>query len=289
MNIQKYQVFLKAVTLGSITKAATELNYTQSGVSRMIADLEKEWHVTLIERGKTGISLTSDGMKLLPTIQRICNEQDLLTRQLMHLKNLEAGFIRIGTFSSVATHWLPKMIARFREDYPQIEFELLMGDYLEIEQWVASGRVDFGFIRLPAVNELLTTQVIAKDKLLVVMPKGHPLCEYENIPIAALSDYPFMLLEKGTNKDISRFLESSGIQLDVFFRTWDDYAIMAMVEQNLGIAILPELILGRNHYAIETRELVESGYRSIGLAVRSYDHLSVAGKKFLEYLAIIEA
>lgn len=289
MNIQKYQVFLKAVTLGSITKAATELNYTQSGVSRMIADLEKEWHVTLIERGKTGISLTSDGMKLLPTIQRICNEQDLLTRQLMHLKNLEAGFIRIGTFSSVATHWLPKMIARFREDYPQIEFELLMGDYLEIEQWVASGRVDFGFIRLPAVNELLTTQVIAKDKLLVVMPKGHPLCEYEKIPIAALSDYPFMLLEKGTNKDISRFLESSGIQLDVFFRTWDDYAIMAMVEQNLGIAILPELILGRNHYAIETRELVESGYRSIGLAVRSYDHLSVAGKKFLEYLAIIEA
>ena len=287
MNIQKYQVFLKAVTLGSITKAATELNYTQSGVSRMIADLEKEWRVTLVERGKTGISLTSDGMKLLPTIQRICNEQDLLSRQLMHLKNLEAGFIRIGTFSSVATHWLPKMIARFREDYPQIEFELLMGDYLEIEQWVASGRVDFGFIRLPAVNEALTTQVIADDKLLVVMPKDHPLCRYDKVPIGALPKYPFMLLEKGTNKDISKFLEKSGIQVDVFFRTWDDYAIMAMVEQHLGIAILPELILARNPYTIETRELADPGFRSIGLAIRSHEHISVAGKKFLEYLSLI--
>ena len=65
MNIQKYMAFVKAVEYGSFTKAAEILNYSQSGISRMINDLEKEWQVVLLERRKTGVRLTSDGVKLL--------------------------------------------------------------------------------------------------------------------------------------------------------------------------------------------------------------------------------
>ena len=74
MNIQKYMAFVKTVECGSFTKAAVILNYTQSGISRMIKDLETEWDVSLLERNRSGVSLTSDGLKLLPQLKRICND-----------------------------------------------------------------------------------------------------------------------------------------------------------------------------------------------------------------------
>ena len=66
---------------------------------------------------------------------------------------MEAGLIRIGTFSSVATHWLPNIIKKFQEDYPNIDYELLLGDYTEIESWITEGRVDCGFLKLPTLPE----------------------------------------------------------------------------------------------------------------------------------------
>jgi DNA-binding transcriptional LysR family regulator len=98
MNIQKYMAFVKAVEYGSFTKAAETLNYTQSGVSRMISDLEAEWGVSLLERGRSGVSLTSDGLKLLPMLQRICNEQKMLMTQVDNLHGMQSGLIRIGGY-----------------------------------------------------------------------------------------------------------------------------------------------------------------------------------------------
>ena len=108
MNIQKYLALVKAVEYGSFTEAAAALHYTQSGISRMIGDLETEWGVSLLERGRGGVRLTSDGLKLLPQLQRICNEHEILLLQVDDLHDMQSGLIRIGTFSSVATHWLPK-------------------------------------------------------------------------------------------------------------------------------------------------------------------------------------
>ena len=133
MNIQKFMAFVKAVEYGSFTKAAEALNYTQSGISRMISDLETEWGVFLLERGRAGVSLTSDGLKLEPQLKRICNEHEILMTQIEDLHNMQSGMIRIGTFSSVATHWLPNMIKIFQMDYPKIDFELLLGDYTELK------------------------------------------------------------------------------------------------------------------------------------------------------------
>lgn len=78
MNIQKYMAFIKTVEYGSFTKAAEILNYSQSGISRMIGDLENEWKVTLLERGRAGVKLTSDGLKLLPFVKNVCNEYNKL-------------------------------------------------------------------------------------------------------------------------------------------------------------------------------------------------------------------
>ncbi len=283
MNLQKYLSFVKTVEYGSFTKAAEILNYTQSGISRMIADLEKEWSVTLLERSKNGVKPTSDGLKLLPYAQNICADFDKLKMQVDELNGLQSGLIRIGTFSSVATHWLPNIIKEFQKDYPNIDYELLLGDYTEIEEWIHTGRVDCGFLRLPTHPEFETI-FLEKDKLMAIIPENHPLKDCEKFPVTALCNEPFMLLEKGAKAEISEIFERNKLKPNVKFTTWDDYAVMSMVESGLGIAILPELILKRVPYKIIAKELDVPAYRNIGLALRDKKTASLAVKRFVEYL-----
>lgn len=283
MNILKYMALIRTVECGSFTKAAEMLNYSQSGISRMINDLEKEWGLILLERSRGGVRLTSDGMKLLPYAKSLCDEYQKLQMQVDELNGLQSGLIRIGTFSSVATHWLPNIIRAFQRDYPNIDYELLLGDYSEIEQWIAEGRVDCGFLRLPTHPDFETI-FLEQDRLLAVLPENHPLATAETFPVSALCDEPFMLLEKGGKAEISEIFERCGLRPKVQFTSWDDYAIMSMVENGLGISILPELILKRVPYRIMAKKLDVPAFRKIGLALRDKKTASLAVKRFLDYL-----
>jgi DNA-binding transcriptional LysR family regulator len=283
MNILKYMAFIKTVEFESFTKAAEMLHYSQSGISRMINDLEKEWKVSLLIRNRAGVQLTSDGHKLLPYVQSICKEYQKLQMQIDELNGLQAGLIRIGTFSSVATHWLPNIIKEFQKAYPNIDYELLLGDYYEIEEWILDGRVDCGFIRLPLHSDL---EVVfsEQDKLLVILPENHPLASCERFPVSALCNDPFMLLEKGGKAEVSEIFERYNVTPKIHFTTWDDYAIMSMVESGLGISILPQLILKRVPYRIVLKELDVPAYRNIGFALRDKKTASLAVQKFMDYL-----
>ena len=283
MNIKKYLAFVKTAELSSFTRAAKELGYTQSGISRMISDLESELGVTLLDRSRAGVTLTSEGVELLPHMQRICGENRSLMAHIQDIRGLERGLIRIGTFSSIATHWLPNMIQRFEREYPKIDFELQLGDYGEIEQWVSLGKVDFGFLPIYGRSEL-ETRLVERDRFLVILPVEHPLAGCERFPIKELESYPFMLLEKGGKTEISAILDKYAVRPKIRFTTWDDYAIMSMVEHGLGISILPELILRRAPYKIVAKELEQPQFRELGIAMRNYDTLPLAVKKFLEYL-----
>lgn len=283
MSIQKYKSFLKAVETGSFTKAAEVLDYSQSGISRMISDLEQEWNVTLLERGKSGIRLTSDGLEILPYIQKICYDYERLQMKVDEINGIQSGLIRIGTFSSVATHWLPNIIREFQKDYPNIEYELLLGDYTEIEEWIQTGRVDCGFLRLPTKTDLETI-FLEDDKLMAIIPENHSLKDCEKFPVKALCDEPFMLLEKGDKAEISEIFERNNLTPNVRFTTWDDYAVMSMVESGLGLSILPQLIMKRVPYKVLAKELDVPAYRKIGLALKDKKTASVAVKRFIEYL-----
>ncbi len=283
MNIQKYIAFIRTVEYGSFTKAAEILNYSQSGISRMINDLEKEWGVSLLERGRSGVRLTSDGLQLLPFAKSMCNEYRKLQTQVEELNGMKTGLIRIGTFSSVATHWLPNIISKFQKDYPNIDYELLLGDYAEIEKWIFEGRVDFGFVRLPTLPEF-ETFFLEEDKLLVVLPENHPLADCDYFPVKALCEYPFMLLQRSVKADTADIFEKYNITPKIHFTTWDDYAIMSMVESGLGISILPQLILQRIPYRIITKELEVPAYRKIALGLRDKKNTSLAVRQFLDYI-----
>ena len=283
MSIAKYEAFLKAVEYGSFTRAAQLLGYTQSGVSHMIKDLEEEWGVSLLERDRSGVRVTSDGQKLLPLLRGVCEAQRALLNEVDGLNDLKSGLIRIGTFSSVATHWLPNMIKTFQADYPNIEFELLLGDYNEIENWIVQGRVDCGFLTLPARADL-DTVFLEEDPLLAILPVNHPLAHLPRFPLKALEGEPFMLMEKGGKNEIAGIFERNRLSPNIKFVTWDDYAIMSMVENGLGISILPQLILKRVPYRVLIKELEVPAFRRIGVALRDQARAPLAVKRFLEYL-----
>ncbi|HAS37690.1 MAG TPA: LysR family transcriptional regulator, partial [Ruminococcaceae bacterium] len=225
-NILKYMALIKTVECGSFTKAAELLNYSQSGISRMINDIEKEWGITLLERSRGGLRLTSDGLKIMPFARELCKSYEELQMQVDNLNGLQSGIIRIGTFSSVATHWLPNIIKAFRRDYPNIDYELLLGDYTEIENWIAEGRVDCGFLRLPTHSEFETI-FLEQDPLMAVIPENHPMANCEKFPVTALCGEPFMLLQKDRNNEFFEIFERCGLKPDIKFTTWDDYAIMS--------------------------------------------------------------
>ena len=287
-NLLKYMAFVKTVETGSFTKAAESLHYAQSSVSKMIADLEKEWNLVLLERDRNGVHLTSSGEQILPFARMLIDDYRRLESRVNEINGIETGMIRIGTFSSVAIHWLPNIFAEFQKDFPGIEYEMLMGDYEEVERWIEEGRVDCGFLRLPT-RSAFDTISLKQDEYLVVLPKGHPLCEQHQVDIHQLENQPFLLLEHGGKTEVSDLLEKSQVHPQVRFTTWEDYAIMAMVEKGLGIGILPELILKKIPYEIEIRRLAEPYYREIGIAVKDRTRMSPVTEKFMQYLKYCDA
>ncbi len=286
--LNKYRAFVKTVEKGSFTKAAEALNYAQSSVSKMVADLESEWGMTLLERSKNGVRLTSAGEQLLPYLRRLLSGYAELEGQVCRMKGIESGVVRIGTFASVAIHWLPKLFAGLQRDYPGIECEMLLGDYGEVERWIDEGRVDCGFLRLPTLPKF-DTVLLKRDEYKAVLPVGHPLAEKPTVAVEDLEGVPFLLLEHGGKTEVSALLETHGVHPDIRFTTWEDFAIMAMAERGLGIGILPELILRRIPYRVAIRPLAEPFYRQIGLAMKDRAHLTPAVRKFTEYLPLCVA
>lgn len=283
MNLQKYIAFAKASEHGSFTKAADMLNYSQSGISRMINDLEKEWGISLLERSKGGVKLTAEGIKLLPFVKETIKNFERLQTEIDAINGLQRGLIRIGTFSSVAIHWLPNIIKKFKIDYPNVEYKILFGDYSEIEQWILTGYVDCGFTKLPTTPDL-DTIFLEQDQFMVVLPCKHLFFQQNKISIAAICDEPFILLEKNSKSEVSEIFKRCGLAPNVLFSTGDYHTIMSMVESGLGISILPELVLRRNPYNIVAKKLSFPEYRSIGLALKDKNNCSPLVKKFLEYL-----
>ena len=284
----KYLAFVKTVEQGSFTRAARELDYAQSSISKMVADLEAEWGMTLLERSKSGVCLTSAGEQVLPFLRKVLNDHQELAGQIDRMNGVETGVVRIGTFASVAINWLPNIFAALQRDYPGIEYEMLLGDYEEVEHWIDEGRVDCGFLRLPTLPKF-DTLLLKQDEYKAVLPMGHLLAEKETVAVEDLNNLPFLLLEHGGKTEVSDLLERARVRPDIRFTTWEDFAIMAMVEKGMGVSILPDLILQRIPYQIEIRPLRQPYYRQIGLAMKKQTHPTPAVQKFIEYLPSREA
>ena len=267
MGTSKYAIFVKVVELSSLTKAAQAMGCTQSGVSHAVNALEEQLGFPLLVRNRSGAKLTPDGERVFPAIRDIRDAMEALNRRASSIRGLEAGRVRVGAFTSVAVHWLPGMIQAFQQAYPQVEFELINGDYRDMAEAFLQSRIDLGFVTLP--NELpgCVCEPLVEDRLMVVLPKNHPLAQSAQFPLEAIGDEPFISLLESGNQDARRALELSGVRANVKFKTKDDYALIAMVEQGLGVSILPELLLRGHDHNVCTIPLRNGAARTIGLAV----------------------
>lgn len=281
--LKKIIALLKSAELGSFSAAAEVMSYSPSALSRMVSELEAEWNITLLDRGRNGVSLTPRGFELLPYIQNLYEEFRHLHDKISDLNNLQSGKVRIGTISSVATHVIPLIIQEFQKEYPNIEFEILIGDYTQIEQWIHKGRIDVGFLIYPTLTQLDFTPLM-QDGLLIILPEFHPLADLEKFPVTSVPNFPFILLQQGALSEITRYFETVNVTPDIRYTTIDDYAIMSMVEKGLGIGMLPELILRRAPYRIIRKELTSPAYRTIGFAVRDRSKVPSVVNRFLELL-----
>jgi len=283
MALEKYQTLMSVVECGSLTRAAESLGCTQSAVSHCIDALEKELGFTVIRRSRAGVRLTNEGERLLPAVRNYLGAAEQLRQTASSIRGLESGTVRIGAFTSVAVHWLPPILKEFQRDYPRVDFKLLNGDYHDVEQWLTDGSVDVGFVALPSPVDCETVPLM-EDRLLAILPKHSRFEHYPRFPLVECETEPFISLLESSDHDARRALEAAGVKPNVRFYTKDDYAVIAMVEQGLGISIMPELLLKGRHDDLQILPLVPDARRTIGLAIAAGDRAGPATRRFADYV-----
>ena len=283
MSIAKYEAFLRTVEHGSLSAAALSLGYTQSGVSHMLSSLESELGVRLITRNRGGIHLTEAGERILPVVRNLVGSNEQITQIISSLRGMHSGTVRVGSFTSVAVHWLPGIIKEFQDEYPHIEFKLHNGDYYDVENWLQNREVDIGFVRMP-FDSVYKCYPLVEDRLLAILPKDHKLASMEKFPIKQASREPFISLPESSAHDARMALNAAGVKPNVKFYTKDDYALIAMVAHGLGISIVPELLLSGMSEDVAVLELDEPSSRTICLAMHNDDGVGPATVKFAEHV-----
>lgn len=278
----RYKVFLSIVETKNFTKTAEVFGYTQSAVSQIVHSLEEELNVTLFTRTKRGIFLTADGKLMEPYIRRLCNDYSSILDRSTAINKLEGSVIRVGTFASVSANFLPAVMKKFKTNYPTVQFNLLQADYDTVKTWIKDGVVDFGFLTTDVADKLQSIPLM-KDEMVMILPKNHEKAKNETVLLSDFSQDPFIFLDQGKKSEPMEYFYKAGIEPNQQFRVYDDYTIMNMVEQGLGIAILPKLVLKNHHQDIVVRSLSPAIYRQMCVAYKSDDTISFAGKTFMDF------
>lgn len=282
--MERYFALLKILEIGSFTKAADAMGYSQSAVSQMVQSLESELSLKLLYRSRNGIKLTPEGEALLPYIQRTVNHYNAMLEKTRELKGLNGGLIRIGTLSSVSSQWLPGLIKDFQTLYPKVHFLLHQGDYTTIPAWVRAGEIDFGFVNPDAesVRGLHTIFVTSGGHKAILHP-DHPLAAQPWVTLEQLAKETFLLLEEGCLSEPLEAFRTLGLEPRVELRMHDNFSICSMVEANVGVSILPELALRKMNFRIVQLPTVPPVIRRVSLVMKDPDILPIASRYFIEF------
>ncbi len=279
METQKLAALLKVIECGSITKAGEELGYTQSGLSHMIRSLERELGFPMLLRSKSGVKPSADCLRLLPALRETVRWSNELDGLAASVRGVLGGKVRIGAFTSLSVNWLPRVIGAFRALYPNVELELVDSGGGTLLSALENGQIDVGFgCRPKGVN--VEWIPLFDDQLMVLAPGDASLGD--SFPLSGLHGAPFIALPETYDREVSELLEKNGIEPSIKFTSTDDYTIVSMVEQGLGISVLPELVLrGYRHCNIKTVPLEPPCRRTLGIVFCTERELSPAAKRLL--------
>ncbi|MDO4559878.1 MAG: LysR family transcriptional regulator [bacterium] len=283
MDIRKYEVIIKAAECGNLTKAGESFGYTQSGVSHMIKGVEEEFGFRIFLRSRDGVKLTPDGERVLPILREIAKWNESLGQTVSAINGVIRGVLRIGSFTSIAIHWLPKIIRRFQRDYPNISIDITEGGISTLEGALEEGAVDLTFMSLQPGRSFDRIH-LRKDPFLAILPEGHPRAQEKSFPLEAFNGEDFILVTHGFDYDTNRLLKEYAITPKIKFTSHDDHTVFSMVENGLGVSILPELVMrsyGSRGVALPLEPAV---CRDLALCVPSFAEASPACRRFIEYV-----
>ena len=283
MDISKLQLFSDIAYTKNLSESAQRLGYTQSGVSHAINKLELEMGVSLLKRTNHGVYLTKDAEFLLPKVRSIIGNYNRLMEGVDSLRGLTKGELSIGTYSSIARQWLPAIIKRFQELYPNIKLSIHEGGVKSIEKWLHDGIIDIGFLSWRK-NQNFKFITLSRDNLYVITSKVmEMLPSYREVfPLKAFSEYPFIASKSGVDNDVSDAFETAGGKPEIRFSCNDEHTIISMVANNLGISLLPNMFLKGRENEINIIPVSPCAVRTLGIGVISEKNISVSAAAFIQ-------
>ena len=282
MESKKLEALLMAVDLGSFTKAAEVLGYTQSGLTHMMNSLEKEVGFTLLERGRSGVRLTEEGERIAPSVREFLQANARLDSVIEQVASSRTEIIRVSAYASIAMHWLPGIIQRFREECPDVDVDIRMADHVDVPyELLAQGKMD-AILVSPQDEGQYEWVHLADDPMFAVLPRDFDTQGMTAFPLAAFEARDFIMPSQGFDKDIMRIFNRIGVKPHIL-PTWvDDPTVISMVSHGLGVSMMTELTVRGRTDGVKLLPVEPASSRELGLAVRSLDAASDGLRHFID-------
>ena len=282
MESKKLEALLMAVDLGSFTKAAEVLGYTQSGLTHMMNSLEKEVGFTLLERGRSGVRLTEEGERIAPAVREFLQANARLDSVIEQVASSRTEIIRVSAYASIAMHWLPGIIQRFREECPDVDVGIRMADHVDVPyELLAQGKMD-AILVSPQDEGQYEWVHLADDPMFAVLPRDFDTQGMTAFPLAAFEARDFIMPSQGFDKDIMRIFNRIGVKPHIL-PTWvDDPTVISMVSHGLGVSMMTELTVRGRTDGVKLLPVEPASSRELGLAVRSLDAASDGLRHFID-------
>ncbi len=283
MDTKKVSALLTAVNRGSLSAAAEELGYTQSGLTHMMNALEDELGLTLLIRNKAGVQISPVGRELLADLEALVDAADRLEKNAATLRDRTCKTIRIGSYSSVARNWLPAILAEYKFTSPDTSTSLSMQNITEQYSAVKSGMLDCAIVSYqPELMAGLNWTPLRDDELVAILPGTYSL-EDGPFPVEYFSGMEFLMPSGGFDMDILPIFQNIPAKQSPDFRytNMEDAAIISMVAHGLGVSILSRLIMqdSKDHPAVVS--LDPPAYRKLGIIVKDKRQNEKAIRSFI--------
>lgn len=283
MTVKQYKAFVTSVDEGTISNASKKLDLTQGNVTQLILSLEKELGFSLCTRNKSGIRLTEKGEKVLPLMREIIEREKRLLEVVNSINQKENKVVRIGTFSSVGVKWLPSIMKEFSKIDEEVQFVIKDGGYGEILESAQKGEIDLAFVSLPCYSSGKVIPLF-EDRMLALVPSTSSLSSLSALPLKTFETESVISLASDTDHDARKIFSSYNIKPNVKYVTGDDYAMIAMVENSLGICLQPELLLNNLSSSVVALPTNPPCYRTIALLIPLGEYASATVNKVAKFI-----
>ena len=242
MEIRQLRAFVAIAESGTFTAGALRVHVTQAAISMQIRQLENEIGAKVFVRAPRHVILTEAGEQLLRRARHILREHDAALDEIAELAGAERGRLRIGSASAmVLTEQLPSILKELRKQHPAADIAVTSGTSEVLVDQILAGEVDVAFVSLPVDVRGIKTERLSQDQLVAIASPRHKLAKQRTISAYTLAGERLILGERGgnTRRLIDQFFAQAGVTLRVAMELSRQQAIKRMVEEDMGVGIVP--------------------------------------------------